>query len=49
MRTEEAFLIGIENSDKGYFRKVKTFTKQIDTDKYVINALSQVIHDLHTL
>ena len=45
---EESFFVCIENSDERHFRKVETLTKQVDPDKYVINSLPEIIHNLHT-
>ena len=35
---QEAFLVGIQNGDKGAFRNVQTFTQQVDADEYIESA-----------
>ena len=48
MGTKETFLVCIEDGNERDFGQVESFTQQIDTDKYIVNALAQVTHNLHT-
>ena len=38
--TEEPFFVCIQNGDQRHFGQVQTFTKQIHTHQYIINALT---------
>ena len=35
IRTQESFLVGIENPDQGYLRQIESFPQQIDANEYI--------------
>ena len=47
MRTEEAFLVGIQDCNKGHLREVKAFTQEVDAYKHVIDSGTEVIDNLN--
>ena len=46
---QEALFISIQDGYKRNFRKVETLTQQVDAYQDIINASSQVVHDLHSI
>ena len=44
---QEALLVGVQDSDKGYFRQVEAFAQQVHSYQHVEAAQSQVAQDLH--
>ena len=45
-RTQEAFLVRIQNRDQRHLRQVQTFAQQVDADQHVELAAPQVAQDL---
>ncbi len=48
-RSQEAFLVGIEDGDQRHFRQVEAFAQQVDPDQHVEHAPPQVAQDLDAL
>ena len=44
---EKTGLVRIQDSNQTHFRKIQTFTEQVDTYQHVIFASPQVLHDLY--
>ena len=42
LRTEKAFLVGVENGDQRDFGQVEAFAEQVDSDQYVELSLAQI-------
>ena len=49
VRTQEPFLVGIEDGNERDFRQVETFTQQVHADQHVVDTGAQVVHDLHAV
>ena len=49
LRPQIAFLVGIEDSDKGTFRNVQPLAEQVDADQNIEHTKPQVAHDLDPL
>ena len=45
-RTQEAFLVGIENAHQRHLGKVETFAQQVDPDQHVVLAHPQLFQQL---
>ena len=49
LAAQEAFLVGIQNSNQRHFRQVQTFPQQVNTHDYVNGPHAQVFDDFHAL
>ena len=49
VRTQEAFLVRIQNGHQGHFRHIQPLTQQVDAHQHVKLAQPQVADDLHPL
>ena len=49
MRTQETFLVGIENSHERNLRQVKALAQQVHAHEHINHAKSQVINDLNAV
>ena len=47
-RTQEAFLIGIQNRNQGHLGQVQALTQQVNTNQHVEGAQAQFAQKLHT-
>ena len=47
-RTQEAFLIGIQNRNQGHLGQVQALTQQVNTNQHVEGAQAQLTQKLHT-
>ena len=47
-RTQEAFLIGIQNRNQGHLGQVQSLTQQVNTDQHIKSAQAQLTQKLHT-
>ena len=45
LRAEKAFLVGVQDSHAGAFRKVETLAQQVDADDHVVQAGAEVAKD----
>ena len=41
-RTQETFLVRIQNGNQGYLRQVKTFTQQVDANQHIKQTKPQI-------
>ncbi len=48
-RTQETFLVGVEDRDQGDLRQIEAFAQQVDADQDVELALAKVAQDFHPL
>ena len=48
MVAQEAFLVGIEDGNKRYFRQVQTLTQQVDAHQHIEFAATKIGKDLDT-
>jgi len=46
---EKAFFVGIKNRDQADLWQVKTFAKEVDTHKYIVDAHAKITQDVATL
>ena len=47
-RTQEAFLIGIQNRNQRHLRQVQTLTQQVNTNQHIKGTQAQLTQKLHT-
>ena len=48
-RTQEAFLVGVENRDQRHLGQIEPFAQQVDADQHVELAAPQIAQDLDAL
>src|SRR5262245_38696998 len=46
---QEALLVGVEDSNQGYFRKVEAFAEEVNSDQNIKNSHAQVSNNLDPL
>src|SRR6202012_5799216 len=45
LRTQKAFLVGVQDGNQRAFRNIETFAQEVDPDQYVEHAKPQVADD----
>ena len=48
-RTQEAFLVGVQNGDQRAFRNIEAFAQQVDADEHIESTQPQITQDFDAL